>query len=542
MPGSLSGGTVTVSPTSTTIYTVTGFNGFCSSNTTVNLVVTTTPTISAASSPTAVCAGNSATLTVTGATTYTWLPGSVTGGTIVVTPTATTIYTVTGANGSCTNTNTVSLTVNPNPTLVATSSSTAICSGQSATLSASGATSYTWNPGGLTTSSIVVNPTSNTTYTLIGTNGTCSSSTTLSLIVNPTPTVTASASPTLICGTGTATLTASGATSYTWNPGGLNGATVTVTPGTTTTYTVRGAIGTCSNTRTLTVTVAPIPTVNIAATSTAVCAGNSATLTGSGATTYTWMPGSLTTSSIVITPTTNTTYTLTGSNGSCVGTNTIDITVFTGPTVLASASRTNICIGDTITLSAVGASSYTWNPGNLTTNPVVVTPTGNTTYTVTGSNGICSSTATISIIANPTPTLFATSTPTALCIGNSATLTAFGATNYTWMPGGSTSSTVVVTPTISTTYTLTGANGACAVTRTITLNVNPNPTITVSSPTTTICRFTTTTLTANGASSYTWMPGSLTGSAVAVSPTVTTIYTVTGTSAAGCSATRTYTI
>lgn len=542
MPGSLTSGTVTVSPTSTTIYTVTGFNGFCSSNTTVNLVVTTTPTISAASSPTAVCAGNSATLTVTGATTYTWLPGSVTGGTIVVTPTATTIYTVTGANGNCTNTNTVTLTVNPNPTLVATSSSTAICSGQSATLSASGATGYTWNPGGFTTSSVVVSPTSNTTYTLIGTNGTCSSSTTLSLIVNPTPTVTASASPTLICGTGTATLTASGATSYTWNPGGLNGATVTVTPGTTTTYTVRGAIGNCSNTRTLTITVAPIPTINIAATSTAVCSGNSATLTGSGATTYTWMPGSLTTSSIVITPTTNTTYTLTGSNGSCVGTNTIDITVFTGPTVLASASRTNICIGDTITLSAVGASSYTWNPGNLTTNPVVVTPTGNTTYTVTGSNGICSSTGTVSIIANPTPTLFATSTPTALCIGNSATLTAFGATNYTWTPGGSTSSTVVVTPTLSTTYTLTGANGACAVTRTITLNVNPNPTITVSSPTTTICRFTTTTLTANGASSYTWMPGSLTGSAVAVSPTVTTIYTVTGTSAAGCSATRTYTI
>lgn len=542
-PGAILTNPAVVSPGSTTTYTVRGMDALgCTNNTTLIVTVSPTPTVNITASSSTICIGNTTSLTATGATTYTWMPGSLTGSLVAVSPTTSTTYSVTGDNSGCTSTNTISITVNSNPTVTASASPTNICSGSSSTLSASGATSFTWMPGSLTGGTVTVSPTSTTTYTVTGFNGLCSSTRTVNLIVSPNPTINIISTPTAVCLGNSATLTASGATTYTWLPASITGNSIIVTPTTTTTYTVNGTSGICTNTRTISLIVNPNPTVNIATTSTAVCSGNSATLTGSGATTYTWMPGSLTGTSIVITPTTNTTYTLTGANGSCIGTNTINITVFTGPTVLATASKTNICIGDTVTLSASGASTYTWNPGNLTTNPVVVTPASSTIYTVTGSNGICSSTATISIIANPTPTLFATSSPTALCIGNSATLTAFGATNYTWMPGGSTSSTVVVTPTTSTTYSLTGANGACAVTRTLTLNVNPNPTITVSSPTTTICRFSTTTLTASGASSYTWMPGSLTGSAVAVSPTVTTIYTVTGTSAAGCSATRTYTI
>ena len=542
-PGALSGSSATVNPTSTTTYTLIGSNGLCTSTTTVNLTVTPNPTVSAISTPTAICTGASATLSASGATSYTWNPGAISGSTTVVTPTATTIYSVTGNNGTCSNTQTISLTVIPNPTLTISATSSSICAGQTATLTANGATTYTWNPGVLTGSFAIVSPTATAIYTVTGTNGSCSTSQTISLVVNPNPTITATASPGSICAGGSSTLTASGGLTYTWQPGASNSNPYVVTPGASTTYSVRGdnAFG-CASTTTVNLTVNSNPTVVATASPASICSGTSTTLTAIGATSYTWNPGTLTGSNVVVSPTTTTTYSVIGDNSGCTSTQTVTVTVFTGPTILATASKTNICIGDTVTLTGSGASTYTWNPGNITSNPIIVTPTATTIYTVTGSNGICSSTATISITANPTPTLFATSNPTAICVGSSATLTAFGATNYTWTPGGSTSSTIVVSPTVTTTYTVTGANSICLSTKTLTLTVSPNPTITVTSPTTTICRFSTTTLTANGASSYTWMPGSLTGSAVAVSPTVTTVYTVTGTSAAGCSATRTYTI
>src|SRR5204862_191004 len=107
----------------------------CISTQTVSLNVTTTPTVTSTSSPTSICSGSSATLTGSGATTYTWNPGALAGSTVVVSPTVTTIYTLTGANGNCTNTSTLSLTVVVSPTVIAISTPTAICSGNSATLS-----------------------------------------------------------------------------------------------------------------------------------------------------------------------------------------------------------------------------------------------------------------------------------------------------------------------------------------------------------------------------------------------------------------------
>ncbi len=542
-PGALTGSTTTVNPTSSTTYTLIGSNGLCTSTKTVNLTVTSNPTIVASSSPTALCSGASSTLTASGATSYTWSPGAITSSTAVVTPSTTTIYTVTGINGSCSNTQTVSLTVNPNPTLSIIASSPSLCVGQTATLAALGATTYTWNPGVLTGPFAIVTPTATTIYTVTGTNGSCSTSQTISLVVNPLPVITASASPILICAGNPSTLTASGGLTYTWQPGSSNSNPLITTPSTTTTYSVLGdnAFG-CTNSATVTITVNSNPTVVATAAPTSICSGNSTILSATGATSYTWNPGALTGSNVAVSPTTTTTYTVTGDNSGCTATQTVTVTVFTGPTVLATASKTNICIGDTITLTGSGAISYTWNPGNLTINPVTVVPTGSTIYTVTGSNGICSATATISIIANPTPTLFAISNPTALCIGNTATLTAFGATNYTWSPGGLSTSTITVSPTVTTAYTVTGANGGCTRTQTVSLTVNPNPTITVTTPTNTICIGTTATLTASGAATYTWNPGALTGTSIAVTPTATTVYTITGSSASGCNATRTFTL
>jgi hypothetical protein len=122
-------------------------------------------------------------LSAIGATAYVWNPGALTGNSISVTPSVTTTYSVTGANGLCTDTKTILITVNPNPTVTAAVSPTNICVGSVATLSTSGATSYSWNPGALAGASPTVSPAASTIYTVTGTNAFgCVNSKTVSLL------------------------------------------------------------------------------------------------------------------------------------------------------------------------------------------------------------------------------------------------------------------------------------------------------------------------------------------------------------------------
>jgi len=122
-----------------------------------------------ASPPSAViCKGAPVSLSGTGASTYTWTGGVVNG--VAFNPTTTATYTVTGANASaCTNTAVITVTVNALPVVAATSSNSVICAGSGATLTATGAGSYTWSTGG-TTAGIVVSPTVTSSYTVTGMN------------------------------------------------------------------------------------------------------------------------------------------------------------------------------------------------------------------------------------------------------------------------------------------------------------------------------------------------------------------------------------
>jgi hypothetical protein len=143
-------------------------------------------------------------------------------------------------------------------------------------------------------------------------------------------------------------------------------------------------------------------------------------------------------------------------------------------------------------------------------------------------------------VALPNVPIIASSNPNNLCGGTTATLTATGANSYTWNPGG-TGSVIVVSPTVTTTYTLNGSNGACINgTSTITLIVGQSPTVTAVSNNSSICVGETATLTANGATTYTWNTNATTTN-IAVSPTTTTTYTVIGSVAGGCSNTFTIT-
>ncbi|MGZ3899302.1 MAG: beta strand repeat-containing protein, partial [Bacteroidia bacterium] len=530
--GNFPGATTVVSPTVTTTYTLLGSNGLCTGSKTIQITVNTPPTVSAFNLSGTVCPGNPVQLVATGALTYTWLPGSINGNIVIVNPTVTTTYTVNGSAGGCVGQATVIANVSNGPTITTVASPTAICAGGSATLSASGAVSYTWNPGGTISSSIAVSPAVTTTYSVTGADAlTCTSTKTISLIVSPVPTVNISpASPSICIGT-SATLTGSGASSYTWNPGGSNATSIVVSPSSNTTYTLIGSNGTCTNSSITTLTVVPIPTVGASSSTTSICSGSSLTLTGSGASTYTWSPGNLVGTSVTVSPTITTTYTVIGSAGSCTSSAVVSVTVNNGPAIIANASPAVICPGNSSTLTASGALSYTWNPGSISGSTLAVTPAITTNYSVTGNNVFgCTTTQTVSVTVSPVPTVVPASSSSFICIGSNATLTATGASTYTWNPGALTGSNIVVSPATTTTYTVIGSNGTCTNSATIGLTVVPIPTVSASSSTSSICAGSSLTLTGSGATTYTWNPGNLVGTNVTVSPTTTTTYTVIGAS------------
>lgn len=261
-----------------------------------------------------------------------------------------------------------------------------------------GNSTYSWSPGGATTSSITVSPTSTTTYTCTATANGVSSIATSVITVLPAPTVNAGVDL-AVCTGSTATLTATGAATYSWTNSVQNG--VAFTPSATTTYTVTGTDANgCTGTDAVTVTLVPSPTIT--ATNTTVCAGQSTTLTASAP--GSWSPGGATTPSITVSPTSTTTYTctVTDANGnSCSASQTITVIPFSS--VNAGADQT-ICAGGTATLTATGATSYSWN--NLVQNGVAFSPVSSSSYIVTGTQNGCtdSDTVLVTVVADPTIT------------------------------------------------------------------------------------------------------------------------------------------
>ncbi|HLP12574.1 MAG TPA: PKD domain-containing protein [Flavobacteriales bacterium] len=480
-------------------------------------VVTITPiggTMTVTITPAAptICAGSSTTLTAsaTGATSYTWSPAtglsSTTGATVTATPAATTTYTVTASSGSCTGTATVTVTVNPTPVINVPSVSKC-ASDPAVTLTASGASTYSWSPAtGLsatTGSSVTASPAATTTYTITGTSAAgCVGTGTTTVTVNPNPTITCTPAAPAICAGASTTLTASGASTYTWSPAtGLSattGTTVTATPAATTTYTITGtsAAG-CTGTTTVTVTVNPSATVTCTPAAPAICAGASTSLTASGASTYTWSPATglsaTTGTTVTATPAATTTYTITGTTASgCTGTTTVTVTINPLPTITCTPAAPAICSGASVALTAAGASTYTWSPGTglsgTTGTTVTSSTTTTTTYTITGTSAAgCVNTGTVTVTVNPIPVV---TCPNAnVCGGSSATLTATGASTYSWSPAtglsATTGATVTATPAVTTTYTITGTSAAgCVGTGTTTVTITPqlDATITPAGP------------------------------------------------------------
>ncbi len=556
------GTSVNANPASTTTYTVTGKNASgCTSKDSVTVTVTPLPVVSViitGISP-SICGGDTMGMIASGATTYTWSPATglnqTTGSHVIANPTSTTTYIVTGTTSGCSNTASITITVFPTPTVTVTPSAPAVCPGGSVTMTAGGASTYAWSPAtGLnqtTGSAVISTPASTTTYTVVGTSaGGCKDTTKVTVTVSPGLTVTITPASPLLCNGDSVVLNANGAANYTWSPAAnlscTNCPSPIANPTSSVTYTVTGTSGSCSAKDSVTITISPKPVITVSATSSTVCTGSPTTLNAGGGSTYTWSPATglsaTTGSSVTANPTVTTTYIVTGTNASgCTNTASVTITVNPLPVVSATAGSPNICSGTNTTLTAIGASTYSWSPGTglsaTTGSPVTASPPGTQTYTVVGTSAAgCNDTTTVTINVTPTPTVTINPASPGICSGDTAVLTASGATTYSWSTG-ETTDTIVAHPATTTTYTVTGTNGGCTSKDSVKVSVGPLV-VTVSASSSTICSGASSMLTAAGATTYTWKPGtglsSTTGSPVTATPGSTQTYTVIGTSGSGC--------
>lgn len=212
------------------------------------------------------------------------------------------------------------------------------------------------------------------------------------------------------------------------------------------------------------------------------------------------------------------------------------------PSVAIVASSTVVCNGATPppTFTATGADTYSWSTG-VTTSTAAINSMISMNFFVIGTSTLssCSNTASILLVVNPTPNVFAVADKPVICRGSLVNLTAYGASSYIWNNGSQTT-TIAFSPSVTTTYTVTGINNfSCTSSASITVQVNPLPVITVSSAVSSnsICNGNSDTLTAGGALSYQWNSnaGQMMGAQIIVSPNMTTTYVVTGTDANTCS-------
>lgn len=285
------------------------------------------------------------------------------------------------------------------------------------------------------------------------------------------------------------------------------------------------------------VNTTPVVSLSVPATK---CVGSAITFNGSstyGATSWTWnfpggTPSTASVQNPVITYATPGIYSVTVMSTNSTG-NSVPVTqtISIGSLPLVTASSTTACSGSPATLIASGASTYVWSTGS-TGASLTVNPTANTTYTVKGTSAVgCTNTAVASINVNPSPTVTVSSAT--VCPGAIATLTATGASTYLWNTGAA-GATFTANPMVTTPYTVGGtdANG-CSSYITAYVVISNTPAISVNSSI--ICAGVSTTLTASGVSTYQWNTGS-TSASISVNPTITTVYTITGTSP-GCSVT-----
>lgn len=468
-----------------------------------------------------------------------------------------------GTNGCYSARTPVTATVLPLPTVTAAPFTSTVCEGYPVTLSGGGtATSFTWT-GGITDATPFAATTS-TTYTVTGSDGTCSSTATASVVVNPVMTGTASATPSSFCIGGTATLDASVASVcpptnvtgfsgyYDWSNWTLDnsqGGSLNIA-GSPSSLQIISSASNLGNT--------PVTSI----TRTITCTGN-------GTVSFNWsfthpdvgvfhMPRYKKNTTVTVFPS----YNQSAAAGTQTGT--ITIPVVAGDVISLEAFSQDDSQPATLTVSNFsapagqesGTVTYWSDPTggtNLGAPPINVTPTTSganvyyAEYTVTSTGCVNLVRTPVTVTANALPVIAFTPAVPNVCDGSPLTLAGTGAgLNGTYVWTGGIDDNVAFLPTMNASYMVTGTDANnCSNTAMANVVINPLPVITATPTSTTVCQGSDVTLSGGGAGVtgvYSWTGGITDAtpfSAMTVGPT---IYTVTGTDGNNCSNTASATV
>ncbi len=504
-------------------YTVTATDGTGCTSTASTTISSLPEPVPGVSQPTPICAGETATISVTNPIfqNYNWSNGG-SGSSINVSMAGTYTVTVTDAAG-CTGTAAASLTVNPSP-IVAASQLPYQCNGLAELSATPGFPTYVWSNGG-STPSITVNQPGSYTVTVTGASG-CTTTASVNATVPAAPQASITGDP-VICEGASSILSATpGFANYLWN-NGQTGPSISVNSTGTYFVTVTNSFA-CTATSSFNVTEQPAPVPQITG-PTQICAGGTAVFTATGGpfANYLWSNGSLA-SAISVSAPGGYGLTVTDGNG-CTSTASVDLAVGNSLNITPTELPFQ-CNGEIILDAGAGFQSYAWSNGN-STQLVTVTSNGNFTVTVTDATGCTgSASAFVNIPAQPQATI---SGPAQICEGESAALTASaGFANYLWSNGQQNPGIVA---TIAGTYdvTVTDVNGCQASASTsLAVNDSPQPVITGASM---ICQNGSTVLSAAGNfQNWLWSGGQNTPQ---ITASAAGSYAVTVTDASGCTGT-----
>ena len=454
------------------------------------------------------------------------------------------------------NTGSTSVGVTGCPSTPAITAPVTVCAtstGHSATTPAvPGATSYVWSitngtiTGGQGTNAITFDAASTSPVTL-GVDVFVTSCPTASNSVNvtvSTPTATISASgPTSFCSGGSVTLTANTGTAWLWS----NGATTqSITVSTSGAYTVdvtnAGGCTATSAPANVTMFLPPAAPTITPSGATTFCAGGSVTLdAGPGYAQYAWSNGATTQQ---ITVTASGAYSVTGIDANGCGATSAPATVTVNPApptpTITPSGPTTFCAGGSVTLTASAGASWLWSNG-ATTQSVNITASETLTVQVTDASGCTATSAPLTVTVDPvppTPTISA-SGPTTFCAGGNVTLTASPADAWLWSNGATTQS-IVVNAAGSYSVQVTNASGCSATSAATNVSIT-SASVTIAGPASSCVSAPVVLDAGPGFAEYAWSTGATTQQ-ITVSPSATTAYSVTVTDGSGCTATDAHTV
>ena len=408
-----------------------------------------------------------------------------------------------------------------------------VCPGDTLEVTASGGGTYTWSTGDNTPSTQVSSPGQ---YEVRVESAQGCRDTAVGNLVYFTPTATISG-PDVICFGDSASLTASTGTNYAW----FNGDTtrsIQVTSSGAYAVSLVDSNGCAATSAPFLVDVQPLPNAHIDVTGLyGFCPGDFLEMVASGGDNYLWSTGD--TLDTLFTNVPGPFYVVAFTNEGCVDTSDVEMVEIFIP-YAEILGDTQLCAGDTVTLTANAGSNYLWSTGE-TTQSIEVDLQGAYTVSLLDSNGCSGASDSVTVIPDFPPTAIITpSGPTTFCPGDSVVLTASGGEVLTWS-NGETAPSISVAISGGFSVIVVDSSGGCRDTSAVTTTslLSPSASITSSSGVPKVCPGSPLTLTASVGTGWLWSTGA---TAQSIQITTPGLYSVSVTDTNGCMAQANITI